>query len=113
VQLRFRSGNVRSTVDQIGWQYRWNLMLKRQLLQIEARRRADRRCFTHEDGQRISRHTSCCRSGGMSVLSWTVDFAHSNTSICETAPARFAPHESQHALVIRHNRVDNLDLFAQ
>jgi len=31
-------------------------MLKRQLPQIEARRAPVGRCFTHEDGQRISRH---------------------------------------------------------
>jgi len=72
VQLRFRSGNVTVEVDQIGWQYRRNLMLKRQLPQIEARRRASRRCFTHEDGQRISRHIQLLPQRRDECLSWSV-----------------------------------------
>jgi len=41
------------------------------------------------------------------------DFARSTHPFARLLRRGSRPHESQHALVIRHNRVDNLDLFAQ
>jgi len=72
------------------------------------------RRFTHEDGQRISRHIQLLPQGrekrpivvGLTLCAQYIHLRDRAGEVCGL-------NESQHALVIRHNRIDNLDLFAQ